>query len=281
VLFFEVAKVVTSHHKQLKHKAMKSRIVLLAAVIAGFSSCATYRSGQTPDDVYYSPAREVDGYVETSREDDGRTSYNSSRLEDQRLRQQIRDQRFRSFDDDFYWNNPRFSSSWGWNSWNSPNSWNTWGSGWNTWSLGWNNWNAWNNPWGWNSWNSPFVCVPGTTIIIPGPGAPKNSQGIRYSPPVQNFSNTKTDRGGKFGSYSSGSNGGRYFGGATNNTNRRSSFFSDFFGGSSNSGTSSGSRVFGSGSSGGSRIFSSGSSGSSGSSSGGGKSSGGTGGRRN
>lgn len=252
---------------------MTSKIVLLAAVLAGFSSCATYRSGQTPDDVYYSPAREVDTYVETNRDEDGRTTYNTQRLEDQRLRQQIRDQRFRNFDDDFYWSNPRYSSRYGWN---------TWGSSWNTWSLGWNNWNTWNNPWGWNSWNSPFVCVPGTTIIIPGPGAPKNSQGIRYSPTVQNFANVNTNRNGsgKFGSYSSGNNSGsgRYFGGASNNNNRRSSFFSDFFGGSSNSGGSynsgnGGSRIFGGGSS------SSGSSSSS--SSGGSKSSGGTGGRRN
>jgi hypothetical protein len=287
VCFFGVAKVVTSHHKHLKHKAMKSRIVLLAVVIAGLSSCATYRTGQTPDDVYYSPAREVDGYVETNREDD-RTTYNTDRLEDQRLRQQIRDQRFRSFDDDFYWNNPRFSNNWGWNSWNSPYGWNTWGSNWNTWSLGWNSWNTWNNPYGWNTWNSPFVCVPGTTIIIPGPGAPKNSQGIRYSPSVQNFTTGNVNRGGKFGNTSTNTGSGRYYGGASNN-NRRSSFFSDFFGGGSNNNSggsffgngSGGSRSFGSGSSSGSRSFGSGGSSSGGSSSGGSKPSGGTGGRRN
>jgi hypothetical protein len=261
---------------------MKSRIVLLAAVVAGFSSCATYRSGQTPDDVYYSPAREVEAYVETTRDDEGRTSYNNDRLEDDRLRQQIRDQRFRSFDDDFYWNNPRYSSNWGLNSWNNHYG---WGSSWNTWGLGWNSWNSWNNPYGWNTWNSPFVCVPGTTIIIPGPGAPKNSQGVRYSPPVQNYNTAVTNRGngGKFGPSSTGNGGSRYFGGASNNNNRRSSFFNNFFGGSTNSGggsfnsgnssNSGGSRVFGGGSSSGS---------SGGSSSGGGsKPSGGTGGRRN
>ena len=36
---------------------MNKRILLLAAVAVGFSSCSTlYKSGQTPDDVYYSPA---------------------------------------------------------------------------------------------------------------------------------------------------------------------------------------------------------------------------------
>ena len=36
---------------------MNKRILLLAAVAIGFSSCSTmYKSGQTPDDVYYSPA---------------------------------------------------------------------------------------------------------------------------------------------------------------------------------------------------------------------------------
>lgn len=269
---------------------MTTRIVLLAAAIAGFSSCATYRSGQTPDDVYYSPARETEAYVETRRDDEGRVSY--SNLEDRRIRQQIRDQRFRNFDDDFYWNNPRFSSTMGWNTWNNPWGWNSWGSNWNTWSLGWNSWNTWNNPFGWNTWNSPFVCIPGTTIIIPGPGAPKNSQGIRYSPAVQNYTNagTRNFGGGKGGNYMNTNGGSRYFGGSSNNNSgRRSSFFNDFFGGGNSNGSYNnsnygGSRTFGNGgsynngNSGGSRTFSN--SGSSGGSSGGSKSSGSSGGGR-
>jgi hypothetical protein len=254
---------------------MTTRILLFALVIAGFSSCTTYRSGQTPDDVYYSPAREVDAYVQTEKDED-RTSYNENRLEDQRLRQQIRDQRFRNFDDDIYWNSPRYNN----------NNWN-YGLGYN---HGISNWNTW----GYNTytWGSPFICVPGSNIIILGPGAPKNSTGIRYSPQIQSFTgagNTNSGNTGK-GNYNGGNGGSRYFGGASNNTNRtpRSSFFNEFFGGGTNSssGGSSGNRTYSGGnnngsSNGGSRTFSSGGSSSSGSSNSGGGSKPASSGRRN
>lgn len=282
---------------------MKHGFVFLAIAISGFSSCSTYRAGQTPDDVYYSPGRETYTYVQTNQDEENRTTYNQQDLEDQRLRQQIRDQRFRNFDDDFYWNSPytnpsmRFNTWNNWNNWNSPWAMNSfgWGNGWNTWNLGWNSWSTWNNPWGWNSWNSPFVCVPGTAIIIPGPGAPRNSTGIRYSPGIQNYNNAgpRTGFGGKGGYTNGNTNGGsRYFGGASNNNGgrRSGSFFNDFFGGGNNNSgrsfnTGSGNRSFGNegGFGGGNRSFGSG--GSSGGSGGGGSrsggSSGGTGGRRN
>lgn len=267
---------------------MNARILLLVSALAGFTSCATYRSGQTPDDVYYSPARETEEYVEVQRNDD-RYSYNENRLEEQRMRQQIRDPRFRSFEDDFYWNSPRITT---WNNpWNNPwnNSWNNpWNNPWN--NFGWNNGFSWGGLNTWNTWGSPFHCIPGTNIVISKPGTGiKTSTGIRYSPSVQTFSNatntpTSGGRNGK-GIYSNGSgnSGSRFFGGAVNNSNngRRSS--GSIFSGSSGSGSSN--RTFNSGGSssgGGSRTFSSGGGSSSGGSSGGGsKSSGGTGGRRN
>ena len=49
---------------------MKSAILLLALSAIIFSSCTTaYKSGQTPDDVYYSPARPQDEYVKAQRND--------------------------------------------------------------------------------------------------------------------------------------------------------------------------------------------------------------------
>ena len=210
---------------------MKSRILLFGLIIAAFSSCATYRTGQTPDDVYYSPAREVSEYVQIERDED-RLSYNESNLEDSRLRQQIRDQRFRSFDDDIYWNSPRYNS-WGWNTWNNP--YNTWG--WNNnygmnygwgWNKGYNN-----NYWGYNNYyNSNYICIPGgnNLIIISGPTAPKNSTGIRYSAPIQRFVNSGTNYTNK----GSGGSGSRYFNSNTNgNGTRRTGFFG---GGNTNSG---------------------------------------------
>lgn len=63
---------------------MNTRILLLAAVAVGLSSCSTmYKSGQTPDDVYYSPApqqRVASSYNNNSNddeyyEDNGRDEY--------------------------------------------------------------------------------------------------------------------------------------------------------------------------------------------------------------
>lgn len=196
---------------------MAPRILLFGLIVAGgLTSCATYRTGQTPDDVYYSPAREVNSYVQVDRDEDNRLSYNDRNLEDRRLRQQIRDPRFR-FDDNIYWNSPRYNS-WGWNTWNNP--YNTWGWN-NTWGM--------NDGWGWNSgyynpyggykgWNSNYICIPGAynVIVISGPGAPKNSTGVRYAAPIQRFTNAGTNFNTK-GAEGSGS---RYFNGNSNGTRR-------------------------------------------------------------
>ncbi|MEQ1800052.1 MAG: hypothetical protein ABL872_18995 [Lacibacter sp.] len=261
---------------------MATRILLFGLILAGFSSCATYRTGQTPDDVYYSPAREVNSYVQVDKDDDNRLSYNESNLEDRRLRQQIRDSRFR-FEDDIYWNTPRYNG-WGWNTWNNP--YNTWG--WN------NSWNM-NSGWGWNNynygyggykgWNSGYVCIPGgnNLIIISGPGASRNSTGIRYSAPIQRFTNSGANYNGKGITTGSGS---RYFSGNSNSNGTRRSFFGSGSNNNSssnwntNSSSGSSNRTF---SSGGSSSSSSGSSSSSsGSSNNGSKSTGSSaGGRRN
>ena len=52
---------------------MNSRIILLGLAVAAFSSCSTaYKAGQTPDDVYFSPARETEAYVKVEKNDDRR-----------------------------------------------------------------------------------------------------------------------------------------------------------------------------------------------------------------
>lgn len=244
---------------------MVTRILLIGLIAAGMTSCATYRTGQTPDDVYYSPGRVNETYVQVDRDEDGRVSYNDRNLEDRRLRQQIRDPRFR-FDDDIYWNSPRYNS-WGWNTWNNP--YNTWG--WNSWNNPYNSW-AWNNHgYGgyYNSWNSPFICIPGSNnlIVISGPAAPKYSTGIRYSAPIQRFPNAGTNF--NYGKTSTTGSGSRYYNNNTNTTRR-----SGFFGGSNNNSyggdRTNSSRSWGdnSGSAGNSRSFNTGSSSSNSSSSG-------------
>ena len=57
---------------------MNSKLLLILLIIAGFSSCTTaYKTGQTPDDVYFSPGRPLYDNVQT-RKDKETTVYNSS-----------------------------------------------------------------------------------------------------------------------------------------------------------------------------------------------------------
>ena len=86
--------------------AMKSAILLLALSAIIFSSCTTaYKSGQTPDDVYYSPARPQDEYVKAQRNDN---RYSDDYYEDRYLRMKVQN-RYRWNDlDDWYGSERRF-----------------------------------------------------------------------------------------------------------------------------------------------------------------------------
>lgn len=95
---------------------MKSRILLLAAVAIGVSSCSTmYKSGQTPDDLYYSPAPQQriannndndDGYSDNQsnqeyvnvQTDQDRTAYSG---DDNYLRMKVRNRAMWSAFDDY------------------------------------------------------------------------------------------------------------------------------------------------------------------------------------
>ncbi len=74
---------------------MKTKHLFLLGLIAAFSSCSTsYRAGQTPDDVYYSPAPAQETYVASNNQQD-RDSY-SYQNEEQEIRRGIQDSRYRS-----------------------------------------------------------------------------------------------------------------------------------------------------------------------------------------
>ncbi len=76
---------------------MKTKILLLSLTAAAFSSCTTaYKSSQTPDDVYYSPARVYDGESAKRREDN---RYETS--SDYQISMGIRDRRWRDFRDEY------------------------------------------------------------------------------------------------------------------------------------------------------------------------------------
>jgi hypothetical protein len=119
---------------------MKSILPFFALAII-FTSCTTaYKTGQTPDDVYFSPARPQDEYVRVdSRNDDSEYRYNDSRYRrdedyynDRYLRMRVRN-RYVWSELDYYYSNPyvynpytykrynRYSYD---NIWNSYSYWN-------------------------------------------------------------------------------------------------------------------------------------------------------------
>ncbi len=182
---------------------MKSSILILA--IAGtitLSSCSVYRSGQTPDDVYYSPAREVvssrngsGGYVESqSSRNDGRRYYSNSRsysayddfatMDDRWLMMRVRNPyRWSMFDDYAYYNSfspyafggmGMFSPMGFYNPY-GPLGWGGFNSGW-SFGLGFGSFHPWggiggfyspfNSYWGWNSFYNPYYHS-GVVIVSP------------------------------------------------------------------------------------------------------------------
>ncbi len=176
---------------------MKTKHILFLGLVVAFSSCSTaYRSGQTPDDVYYSPAPPQDTYVRTDNQDE-RGSYaynNTTNGEDLEIRRGIRDSRYRDNNvivqlgiggyvpynyDPYGYNpygyNPYGHNSYGYNSY-GYDPYNSHGYGYDYNSLYYNPYNTYNNslfvsPYN-NYYYSPQVYVyPGTasagTMVAP------------------------------------------------------------------------------------------------------------------
>jgi hypothetical protein len=80
---------------------MITKILHFVLIIVAFNSCTTlYKTGQTPDDVYYSPARPfVEEYIETARQEV--VIYHP---EDRIIRMGINDPRWRNFGQDYRYN---------------------------------------------------------------------------------------------------------------------------------------------------------------------------------
>lgn len=88
---------------------MKNKILFLAVTLAAFSSCTTlYKSGQTPDDVYYSPARSYDEVAQKQdREEpvnEQANNYSAYNNEDRMIRMGISNSRWRYITDDYSYN---------------------------------------------------------------------------------------------------------------------------------------------------------------------------------
>lgn len=160
---------------------MKLVLPILATVLLASSCTTAYKSGQTPDDVYYSPEKKTSGseYVQMNRDNDDRPTYRSNRRnddyrddlaydEDRYLRMKVRN-RNRWSDLDYYYSDPMVGGyfgrpglyagvgMWGGNFWNPYSYWNTW-----------NNWNFAYNPY-YNPWNRNWG---GHNVIVVNPGRP-------------------------------------------------------------------------------------------------------------
>ncbi len=81
---------------------MNTKLLLLSIAVAAVSSCTTtYKTGQTPDDVYYSPARYYDVSKNNNDNDKNVNHYYS---DERQIRMGINDWRWRTFDNDIYYN---------------------------------------------------------------------------------------------------------------------------------------------------------------------------------
>jgi len=95
---------------------MNTRILLLAISAAALSSCSSvYKTGQTPDDVYYSPAQERPAYVSGQSQDQneyrGNHDYTGNNYySDYYLRFKSSNYYRWSTFDDYYWYNWRYNT---------------------------------------------------------------------------------------------------------------------------------------------------------------------------
>lgn len=138
---------------------MNTRIILMAIGATLLGSCSTmYKSGPTPDDVYFSPAAPESGYVSRDNYDryDRGGSYEDGYVDmsDRYLRMKSSSRRrWSAFDDDFmYWNNPYWNNSFMFNSWSRPGMGFSSGFGPMAWGNPFIGYNPYLNP-----FNSPFA----------------------------------------------------------------------------------------------------------------------------
>ncbi|MEO6722282.1 MAG: hypothetical protein ABIN67_18080 [Ferruginibacter sp.] len=90
---------------------MNTKLLLAIISVAVFSSCTTlYKSGQTPDDVYYSPARSYgDGNQSVREEREEQPNRDEYSNQDRAIRMGINDSRWRYLDYDYGYNNSFYS----------------------------------------------------------------------------------------------------------------------------------------------------------------------------
>ncbi|MBK7098834.1 MAG: hypothetical protein IPH58_11325 [Sphingobacteriales bacterium] len=130
-------------------------LIIMLAIALMMGGCATaYQTGQTPDDVYSSPAAPESEYVKAKKSDDrryrqydGEEDYTYEDYDDRYLRMKVRNRyQWNDLDDWYYYGN-RYNFSYynNWGYWNDPWYWN------NPWSPV-SYWNMYYNPYYYGGW---------------------------------------------------------------------------------------------------------------------------------
>ncbi|MCW3088874.1 MAG: hypothetical protein JWQ78_2260 [Sediminibacterium sp.] len=113
---------------------MKHTLLLSVLSIGLLSGCSTaFKAGQTPDDVYYSPGREVASAREDQKEKVEQEEYQEyiSSQDDRYLHMKVANRnRWSSIDNFDYWYDSRYDFS-TYNDYNSLNNYSMWNPGWN------------------------------------------------------------------------------------------------------------------------------------------------------
>ncbi len=168
---------------------MKNIILITCCSFLLLTSCSTlYQTGQTPDDVYFSPTTGI------AKQRNGNSSEPSEYYnpDDNYLRMSVRNhRRWRRIDDFSYWYDTRYTYT---NCYNSPinNGWNSYYSNFNNCNCNnnfyWgNNQNFWGN--GWQNWNNGFYVINYLNpIVYKGTLSTSNITAYRN----KNYGNTNT-----------------------------------------------------------------------------------------
>jgi uncharacterized membrane protein YgcG len=196
---------------------MKPQILLLAITAAALGSCTTaYKTGQTPDDVYFSPVRPQDEYVKVEKQQDDEYRYDDEYYDDRYLRMKVHNRTQWNYLDDWY-SYDRYSNQYNlyYNSYYNPYT----------------SWNYYYNPY---CRNNVVVYNPKTTSVAYNVQRPRNFNLNSYTNSNYNVVNNGIKMSGK-------SAVGRpvYINTNTNNSNGLGNMIKQIFTGNGNSSNSS------------------------------------------
>lgn len=177
---------------------MKRQILLLAITAAALSSCTTaYRTGQTPDDVYYSPTRPQDEYVRVEEKEEPR--YDDTYYDDRYLRMKVHNRtQWYALDDWYAYDRYSYQANLHYGSYYNPYT----------------SWNYYNNPYCHN--NNVIIYNPKQTSTVANVPKPRNFNLTAYTNTNYNNANNNV----RMNTYKQGNVGRPVY----NNSNSNNSF---------------------------------------------------------